>query len=50
MFRRSAVININAGLILSTPISNRAFPLGFPIDTLVIIWKIRRLSRYPVLR
>ena len=37
MFRRSTVNNINIGPISSTPISNRAFFSGFPIDALIII-------------
>ena len=36
MFRRSVINDINVGLILSAPISNRAFFLGFPIDTSII--------------
>ena len=37
MFRRFVIININIGPILSIPVSNRAFFLGFPVDTLIII-------------
>ena len=37
MFWRSAINNINIGPISSAPISNRAFLLGFPVDTLITI-------------
>ena len=37
IFRCFTIDNVNVGLISSTPISNRAFFLGFPVDTLVVI-------------
>ena len=37
IFWRFIINNINIGPILSAPILNRAFFLGFPVDTLIII-------------
>ena len=37
IFRRFIINNINIGPISSTPILNRAFSWGFPINTLITI-------------
>ena len=37
IFRRFIINNINIGPISNTPISNRAFLLGSPVDTLITI-------------
>ena len=37
IFRRFIINNINIGPISSAPILNRAFFLGFPINTLIAI-------------